>query len=276
MAMRTEQAKYWRNADVGEMDLLRATYVTHTFAPHSHEGFAIGVIQDGAEQFRYRHATHVAPKGSIVLVNPGEMHTGGAVEASGWTYRMFYPAADLLQQVAASLADRPQHVPLFREPVVHDPALAQTLSRLHVTMETEPDALTRSSRLVLALSALVERHARTPRESPGLSRAANPAMRQIEDYLHAHLAEPVALTDLAALAGVSTYRVVRQFQQATGMPPHAYLTQLRVRRARELLAASLPVAAAAVASGFYDQAHLTRHFKRIVGVPPGQFARQIR
>lgn len=275
--MRSEQAVYWRNSDLGELDLLRATYVTHTFAPHSHEGFAIGVIEEGAEQFRYRRDTHIAPKGSLVLINPGETHTGAAVEASGWAYRMFYPPAELLQGVVTPLSGRPPAVPLFHEPVVFDPELAQTLTSLHVTLESEPDALARSSRFVLAITALVERHADVPQQQTSrMSRASNPVVRQLEDYLHAHLTEPVSLAALAALAGVSTFHVVRLFQQATGLPPHAYLTQLRVRRARELLAVSLPIAEVAMAAGFYDQAHLTRHFKRIVGVPPGHFARQIR
>lgn len=274
--MRSEQAMYWRNADLGALDLLRATYVTHTFAPHSHEGFAIGVIEEGAEQFRYRRDTHVAPQGSLVLINPGETHTGGAAAAFGWAYRMFYPTAELLQRTATAVAGRPHEIPLFREPVVYDPELARTLRILHMTLESEPDALIRSSRLVLAFSALVERHAERPHQPSPVSRAAHPVVRQLEDYLRAHLTEPVPLADLAALAEVSAYHVVRLFQQATGLPPHAYLTQLRVRRARELLATSLPVAEVAVAAGFYDQAHLTRHFKRIVGVPPGSFARQMR
>lgn len=274
--MRAEQALFWRNADLGELDLLRATYVTHAFAPHSHEGYAIGVIEDGAEQFRYRHDRHVAPKGSIVLINPGETHTGEAVEASGWMYRMFYPPVELLQHAAMALCNRSRGVPFFAEPVIHDPALAHALRGLHVTLETEPDALTRSSRLVLALSALVERHADAPPRPSRGSPAGQPLVRHLDDYLHTHLSEPVSLTELAAVAGVSTYRVVRLFQQATGLPPHAYLTQLRVRRARELLATSRSVAEVAVATGFYDQAHLTRHFKRIVGVSPGHFARQIR
>lgn len=276
MEMRSEQAVYWHNSDVGELDLLRATYVTHTFAPHSHDGFALGVIMEGTERFRYRRSTHVAPKGSVILINPGETHTGGAAEPSGWVYRMFYPTAELLQGVATSLAGRPQEVPFFHEPVVYDPALAASLSRLHSTLESEPDVLTRSTQLVLALTSLVERHADAPHQSPNVARGANLAVRQLEDYLHAHLTEPVPLAALAALAGVSTYRVVRMFQQATGLPPHAYLTQLRVQRARQLLATGSEVAAVAVATGFYDQAHLTRHFKRIVGVPPGYFARQMR
>lgn len=65
---------------VGGLELLRATYVTHTFAPHTHEGFALGVIEAGAQVFCYRGARHVAPAGCLVAINPGELHTGEAVQ----------------------------------------------------------------------------------------------------------------------------------------------------------------------------------------------------
>ena len=86
--MTLERAKFWRSSGV---DLLHATYVTHSFAPHSHQGYAIGVISRGAERFRYQGATHQATVGSVVVVNPGEVHTGHAATPEGWTYRMFYP-----------------------------------------------------------------------------------------------------------------------------------------------------------------------------------------
>ncbi len=97
-------------------------------------------------------------------------------------------------------------------------------------------------------------------------------MRRVRDYLHDHLAEQVTLDDIARLARLSPFYLLRVFGAATGMPPHTYQTQLRIRRAKELLRAGLPIAETAYLVGFADQSHLTRHFKRSVGVPPGQFA----
>jgi hypothetical protein len=71
-----EHTHFWRDPALNNLELLRATYITHAFAPHTHEGYAIGVIENGAEQFKYRRTTHVAPRGSVVHINPGEMHTG--------------------------------------------------------------------------------------------------------------------------------------------------------------------------------------------------------
>ena len=69
------------------------------------------------------------------------------------------------------------------------------------------------------------------------------------------------------------YALIRAFRAETGLPPHVYLNQLRVRQARRLLDRGVPPARAAAEAGFADQAHLTRHFKRIVGVPPGAYQR---
>jgi AraC-like DNA-binding protein len=85
--------------------------------------------------------------------------------------------------------------------------------------------------------------------------------------------DPPTLGELALVTGVGPFALMRAFQAETGLPPHAYLNQHRVRQARQLLDRGVPPAAAAAEAGFADQAHLTRHFKRVMGVPPGAYQR---
>jgi AraC-like DNA-binding protein len=267
-----EQAVFWRDGALGGLELLRASYVTHSFAPHAHEGFAIGVVETGADRFLYRHGVHVAPAGAVVLINPAEPHTGASALPGGWRYRMLYPEAELLQRAASELAGRTRATPFFRHPVVEDAPLARALLALHTTLEAQAEPLERESRLLGVLAALVEWHADALHlpapiaDQPGMARL-------VRDYLQAHAHERVALDDLARLTGASGYQVMRQFQKAMGLPPHAYLTQIRVERAKRLLAQRVPPAQVAAQVGFYDQSHLTRHFKRIVGIPPAQYMR---
>lgn len=269
--MSEERAVFWRDRELRGLELLRAHYVTHRYAPHTHEGFAVGTIESGAETFRYRHATHVAPAGSVVVINPGEVHTGSAALPDGWRYRMLYPDAAILRDVASELSGRPRPVPSFAEPVLHDPELAGELLRLHAALEAHVEPLERSTRLAAAFARLIARHADTLHLESDVP--AEPALvRRLRDYLEEYASMPVRLEDLAALAGMSAFRTLRVFEQATGMPPHVYLTQLRVARARPLLIQGTPPAQVAAQVGFYDQSHLTRHFKRIVGVTPGQYA----
>ena len=108
--------------------------------------------------------------------------------------------------------------------------------------------------------------------APGAPPLREPrAVRLAREYLEAHAADHVTLEALAGLAWFSPYHLSRVFRGAVGMPPHAYQTHFRVRRAKALLRAGRPIAEVATRAGFYDQAHLTRHFKQIVGVPPGRW-----
>ena len=88
-----------------------------------------------------------------------------------------------------------------------------------------------------------------------------------------HAADNVSLTELSGLVSLSPYRLVHVFRDTVGLPPHAYLTQVRVERAKRLLAAGQSVARVASEAGFVDQSHLTRHFKALTGVTPGRYAR---
>ncbi|WP_159059072.1 helix-turn-helix transcriptional regulator, partial [Streptomyces scabiei] len=92
--------------------------------------------------------------------------------------------------------------------------------------------------------------------------------------LEERMTDPPTLERLAADLGTSPFAILRAFRTAYGMPPHAWLTDARVRRARGLLDTGTSPAEAAVAVGFTDQPHLNRHFSRIVGVPPGAYQRE--
>lgn len=267
-----EKVKFWQAQDIGGVDLLRATYFTHAFSRHVHNGYAIGIIERGAETFYYRGATHVAPAGSVVVINPDEIHTGQAVVTEeGWSYRMLYPETALVQKAASSAFERWQGVPNFTNPVIWDETLVPLIRRLHVTLETSASALERETAFVTTLAQLIARHAKgwvEPRHLAASIRAINWS----REYLEAHFDQNISLEQLADIANLSPYHFTRTFKEVVGLPPHAYLNHIRIERAKTLLTQGCPIAQIAAETGFVDQSHLTRRFKRIVGVTPGQYA----
>jgi AraC-like DNA-binding protein len=266
-----EYSKLWRLPHLEGVELLRAHYVTQTFSRHAHEGFAVGVIESGALGFVYRGENVVAPAGAINLAIPDEPHTGHAALESGWSYRMFYLDAGLLRQAAAEISGKPHGMPYFRPGVLFDEDLAQSLRGLHVALELETAyTLEHQSRLLSILTQFIRRHAhRAPAMGP--VRREHQAVARARDYLESHYADNPSLQQLAAAAYLSPFHLIRVFQYELGLSPHAYLTQVRVRHARSLLAQGQPIVSVANATGFSDQSHLTRHFKRILGVTPGQY-----
>ena len=108
--------------------------------------------------------------------------------------------------------------------------------------------------------------------SPAPPRAISPGIRRALDFIEENYAEAVPLAQLAALSGLSLHRFVTVFRHQVGIPPHRYVCRVRVREARALLQRGLPLAAVALDTGFFDQSHLSRHFKRQCGMTPGSFA----
>lgn len=267
-----EKTKFWQAPDLGRLDLLHATYITHTFSRHIHHGYAIGVIERGAETFFYRGKIHIAPAGSVVIINPGEVHTGQAVTGAGWTYRMLYPEADLVLQAARQIEHSPDALPDFPEPVIFDPRAIDLIRRLHWVLESSTSPLERQSHFTATMAQLVANYAHGRHRLLPPADAPRTVVAVALDYLHSHFDQPITLDDIAALTHFSPYHFLRVFKNAMGLTPHAYLTQLRVDAARRRLSAGQPLAQVATETGFVDQSHFTRSFKRITGVTPGQYA----
>jgi transcriptional regulator GlxA family with amidase domain len=166
-------------------------------------------------------------------------------------------------------------LPSFAEAVVFDPAAARAMLRAHSAASTG-DRLAASEHTVRALRMLVQRYARRTGARPADSDAGARRVAESAALLRARLTDPPSVDELAEMAGCSPFALIRAFRRHVGLPPHAYLTQCRVDRARALLVDGADVASTALAVGFADQAHLTRHFRRHIGVPPARFARERR
>ncbi len=257
------------------LELLHAVYTTHSFARHTHDRYAIGVIEAGAMGFFYRGENVVAPAGCINLCIPGEVHNGHAEARDGWKYRMFYLDVELLQEVASEIGDRYARLPYFKSGVIRDDTLAQQLRCLHILLENQDgDRLEQESRLVEFLGKMILRYADDP---PALAYAGRElrSVEKIKDYLQLHYPVNVSIAELSRLVNLSRFHLVRVFRQATGMPPHAYLRQVRLQRAKDLLGRGEPIALVAGATGFSDQSHLTRWFKKWWGFTPREYSNRV-
>lgn len=272
--MADDKARFWVVPELQDLECLEAHYVRHSFSPHIHDGYALGVIEQGAQTVDFGRDKVVMPAGSVCTVNPCEVHTGRATTADGWRYRMMYPDADLVSRAASELADRDISVPMFPQRVVADPRMAAAMVNLFRILDDDrANALEKETALLLTLAELIRRHGEAGGGRPrGRERKA---VRTARELLDASLRDNVSLDALAQATGLSRFHLCRVFRDAVGMPPHAYLTARRVTAARDLLKAGTSIADVAVETGFHDQSHLTRHFKKALGITPGAYRRQV-
>lgn len=241
------------------------------FPRHWHDTFGLGLIDDGAHCSASARGTVQAYAGHLISTNPGEVHDGRPLGAPARRWRMVYMDGTALQASTQAPGEAPDASLALTQPVFDDPLLRHALQRLFTrlmqggTTHAPRDTLASDEAWARVCGRLLAQHAnRAARRQP-----APAAMDRVRERLADDLARTPSLAELATLAGLSRYQVLRHFAQTHGMPPHAWLRQQRVARARTLIARGTGLADAAQASGFADQSHMTRSFVQQLGFTPG-------
>jgi AraC-like DNA-binding protein len=257
---------YLRPEGLSGVEALHARFVEHAYVPHSHPTWTVAVMQLGAARFEVDASKQRADRGELFVLEPEAVHTGMAAVPEGWGYQVLYLDPALVHE----WDERDGSVPrAARWVVFRDPVLRDALVRVHTTLAAGVGGLERDERVAEAVGRL-RMHLRPgpPATRGGLEHAA---VRRARAYLAEQWDQPVALADLAAHAGLSRFELIRRFRQQIGVTPHAFQTNLRISRARAMLRAGEPIAQVAAVCGFADQPHLTRTFRRTVGVTPGRY-----
>ena len=264
----SDWARYWR-ADGVPVEAMHAHFTSHVYHRHSHESYSFGVTEDGSQAFTCRNERHVSGAGMVMTFNPDDPHDGHAAGDGGFTYRMVHIWPEFFTSLTGdSLGGSAR--PLFRSPVIDDPAAAGALRGLHRALTGAATELERCERLT-GTAALLARHAAVRLPARGPRSPDRQVAARIRARIHDDYAANLTADQLAAAAGCSRFTAYRTFTQAYGLAPSDYHRQLRVRAARRLLSAGVTPAVAAAETGFADQAHLTRWFRRYYGVTPGAY-----
>ena len=236
----------------------------HAFPRHSHDHFGIGIMTSGAQRSWSVIGQVESEAGDVIMCNPGEIHDGqpAARAARGWRILYFDPSF-----MAGEIAGE-ERGGMIVPPVVRDPRLASLVAQLFRDVERDvPDALAVEERLMSCLMLVSQAHRLNGSASPRPSPSIASAIQRLDDAPQM----PITLAELARLSGMSRFQLLRGFAREVGTTPHAYLIQRRACRARRYLLAGRSPAEAAALSGFADQSHLTRAFKRHFGVTPARY-----
>ncbi|QRN95541.1 AraC family transcriptional regulator [Archangium violaceum] len=259
-----------RDAATG-IETIRAHFTGHAYDPHFHDAYLVGVTEQGLQEFSCRRAIHRSTPGRVILIEPGEIHDGQARGEAGFTYLMLYLEPSWLLETCTRAADGafPHHQAGFQAILNDEPRLAGAIRRAFWMLHEPEMRLARDG----ALDALAE--ALNPHLGASVMAraggAATRAARRARDLLREQMEQDLGLEELARLCGADRFQLSRAFRAAYGLPPHAYLVQLRLAAARRKLAAGEAPAAVAAAVGFADQSHLGRWFRRAFGLTPAAY-----
>ena len=260
------------------VELMRTSYQRQAFPKHAHEYFTIGVGLRGTGVLWFRGSNHLRQRGDLVVLRPDEVHTGRPAPGSALlSYLAVHVSESVLALCANAHGIRRGGTANVASEIIRDPAISAELYRVDASMrtsgvigidDTAVDAVARALALLVGRYANAERPAASAFGEPQVVRI----VREIIDDCYADNA-CTSLAMLSVKCGVTPFHIVRQFTRSVGLSPHRYLVQVRVRRARELLARGIPPSFVAAMTGFADQSHLTMHFKRHVGTTPASYQR---
>ncbi|MFD7459090.1 MULTISPECIES: AraC family transcriptional regulator [unclassified Streptomyces] len=258
-----QEISAWRPPVAGVVEVFHARFTEHAYPMHVHDAWTLLVVDDGVVRYDLDRREHGTPDGTVTLLPPQVPHNGSPATADGFRKRVLY--LDL------SRLDESLIGPAVDTPDLADPVLRHRVGRLHTALRHRGDELEAESRLALICERLRGHlRPRSPVARPAVCRGV---AHELRDLLDARLVPGLALEEAARLLHAHPAHLVRSFTGAFGIAPHQYLMARRVDRARRLLLDGLRPAEVAGEAGFYDQAHLTRHFKRVVGATPGRYAR---
>ncbi|UJR83725.1 AraC family transcriptional regulator [Sandaracinus amylolyticus] len=259
-----DRAAFRRPAHRDGIELYRAHIVRHAFEPHVHLALGLGAIDEGVQRIRYRGSEHVAPAGSLVMMNADEVHTGRAETREGWRYRMIYVEPEVAAEITGERGW------WFDDALARDAARARHVSGILAALWGAHDALAFDG-LLLSLFDTLRPHARVARVARPEAEAR---FERVIDAMRARLDARHTLAELAAIAGLSPFHFQRRFKAAHHATPHEMLMALRLADAKRRLARGERPAAIAAAVGLADQAHLTRAFVRRYGATPARYQQQ--
>lgn len=240
------------------------------YSKHWHETFSIGLIAKGrCNYINGRKATGVSV-GTVVLMNPGDVHACNPVRGEPWSYKMLYIDVPWLCKTEGDATMNPSRsfVP-FATIATTQPALYNGLSRL---FDTLTNATTAHLEKQTATVSFVELLRRSIGASKFIMDPASPRrLMYAADFIRQNCTRSLSLEDICIEANLSASHLIRAFKKAYGLTPHAYQLNCRIEFGRSQLRAGRTIADVAFAAGFADQAHFQRVFKRFVAATPGQY-----
>ena len=251
----------WKPAVAGIREVLHARFRDHAYPPHTHDVWTLLVVDDGAVRYDLHGRPRGADRASVTVLPPHIVHDGRPATDRGFRKRVLYLETSVLGEELTG--------PAVDQPVVPDEDLRSQVSALHDALVCVDDALEAET----LLAEIGERIA-TSLGRPRSERSTTPVEHQAEQlraFLDAHLFEAVTLAAAAGGVGETPARLARSFSAVFGLPPHAYVVGKRLEAARDRILGGQALADVAAEVGFYDQAHLSRRFKRFLGATPGQF-----
>ena len=264
-----ETIRFFDLPDLGHVQAVRGLNVANEFPRHAHGGFCIGLVERGARDLCDGKSSVIVRENGLFVINPGRSHACGPRDGRH-SYFTICVETEYMRQTASRISGKERPAPYFRQILLDDGLLGARVRCFLSLVENGGSSAEKKSVLDGVLSSLILRYAEEP-PAPSRPVAREEAIASACEFIRTNHARELSLKGMAAVVHLSPFYFQRLFLRTVGVTPHDYLMQCRVRQARELLSKGGSIAEIALDTGFVDQSHFTRSFKRAMGITPGVY-----
>lgn len=239
--------------------VLSAAMSDFSYKPHAHAEYAIGVTESGVQQYHLNGALYSSYPGGVMRFSPEQTHDGNAGDRSGIRYVMLYVPAGLVNEITGQREMRE-----FHKPIVYNPFLAGNILELSAGVFADTDeALLVERVMAIAEEAFMVDVVPAKAKPPDFTKAVQ--------IMHESTDITLKLDEICHELQLSKYHFIRSFKKSMGISPYQYYLNCKLERAKVLLDQGEDVYRAVCDCGFFDLAHLNRHFKQVYGVTAYQY-----
>ena len=267
---------YIRREQLDGLEIFAGSFENYIFKPHFHECYTVIFVQEGIGDYSTKNKQLVVPQGSMLILTPYQVHTGRSKDGSRWRFLTAYIPQRLVEtayrQFLGLTPEDSDVKPYFNENKFDSSELFDLGLEIFTELLENSNPSGAKAQLDLFLKVLFQagQEVNKLEDQQGRRESVN----LVKDYLHEHYAEEISIEHLCDLSGLTEFSLIKSFKKYFELPPHQYLINLRVEKAKQLLKQPSPSTHIAYEVGFYDQSHFIRHFKNIVGVTPKKFKDQ--
>lgn len=249
------------------LEIKQAAFKKNSFPAHFHDTYSIGIIKEGVENLTIKENSRIAYTGTIVVINPYEVHSNTYFNNEIWRFDAIYINHDIISFLNPnnnSSATKPPHF----QNIIKDKILFEQIEQF-----VQLPLLKKEKSLNTIVNTLLLQYVQNPAEEIPISLHERDIAYEIKTHLDNHLQQKINFNLLAKKCFINQRKLIACFKKETGLTPASYLILKRLTKSKELISQKLPLVEVALECGFYDQSHFNHYFRKFFGVTPFNYKR---
>lgn len=244
--------------------------IMQKFPSHFHEYYVIGFIEEGQRSLVCKGEQYIINPGDLLLFNPYDPHSCEQIDGKALDYRCINIMPEVMKKMMKEITGK-EAIPYFNENVLVQSDLVGSLNEVYADIIQRVSGLQKEELLLYLIEELLQKSSNNFIIRQDIETSAE--FKKVCTYLEKNYPHTITLNDLSEVSGRSKYHLLRTFTHEKGISPNRYLETIRINHAKKFLEQGIKPLEVTLLTGFSDQSHLTKAFKRQVGLTPKQYMR---